>query len=115
MKTYRIPRTDITVSRLAYGCGMLSSLASPKPPVGEGHSQEEIDKFKAEHSAEEIARAEKEPLSEAKIARAVEMVNLAVDHGITLFDHADVYSFGKSEEAFGAALKRSPGLRDKVV
>src|SRR5258705_4265884 len=43
------------------------------------------------------------------------VVNAAVDHGITLFDTADVYgNQGGSEEFLGAALKAS-GRRDDVI
>ncbi len=40
------------------------------------------------------------------------VVDAALDAGVTLFDTADVYSFGASEELLGAALK---GRRDGVV
>jgi predicted oxidoreductase len=34
------------------------------------------------------------------------LVKTAVDVGITFFDHADIYGKGRSEEVFGASLKR---------
>ena len=40
------------------------------------------------------------------------MVDRALDAGITLFDTADIYDFGRSEEILGAALR---GRRDRVV
>ena len=30
------------------------------------------------------------------------------------FDHADIYCRGKAEAVFGAALAKSPGLRDRI-
>ena len=84
MKTYQIPHTDLVVSRIAYGCGMLASW-------------------------------DREPLAAATIANAVRLINTAYDNGINLFDHADLYCFGKAESAFGEVLKRSPGLREKIV
>src|SRR5437660_12111977 len=42
------------------------------------------------------------------------IINRALDAGINFLDTANVYSRGRSEEATGAALKRS-GRRDKVV
>src|SRR5689334_13993870 len=39
------------------------------------------------------------------------LVDICLDAGITLFDTADVYSFGASEEVLGAAIK---GRRDRM-
>lgn len=38
----------------------------------------------------------------------------ALDQGITLFDHADIYGGGASEEKFGQLLLENKGLRDKM-
>lgn len=84
MKTYKIPHTDLVVSRLAYGCGWLGG-------------------------------GIKAPLTADIIANAGRVINTACNQGITLFDHADVYDSGRAEEVFGAVLKQSPGLRDKIV
>ncbi|MEV5609017.1 aldo/keto reductase [Streptomyces sp. NPDC052225] len=46
------------------------------------------------------------------VDEARRMVDLSLDHGVTLFDTADVYSDGASEEVLGAALK---GRRDQVL
>ncbi|WP_406513688.1 aldo/keto reductase [Streptomyces sp. NBC_00161] len=43
---------------------------------------------------------------------ACRLVDICIDAGITLFDTADVYSDGASEEVLGAALK---GRRDQVL
>ena len=43
------------------------------------------------------------------------MVARALDAGINFFDTADVYSYGRSEEVLGAALKEVAVGRDKVV
>src|ERR1700724_3824704 len=58
---------------------------------------------------------EKTPVCTDDIGKAVRVINTAFGHGITLFDHANLYAFGKSEAVFGEVLKRSPGLRDKIV
>ena len=42
-------------------------------------------------------------------------LSTAVEHGYNFFDHADIYGGGTCEEVFGDALKRSSGLRDKVI
>ncbi len=49
------------------------------------------------------------------IEDATAVVNEALDLGITFFDHADVYGFGKSEEIFGKILNlRDNSLREKI-
>lgn len=84
MKTYKVPQTDLVVSRIAYGCGGLADW-------------------------------NKDPVNADAIAKASRLINTAYDNGITLFDHADLYAFGKSESVFGEVLKQSPGLREKIV
>ncbi|MBA4216147.1 MAG: aldo/keto reductase [Proteobacteria bacterium] len=54
------------------------------------------------------------PLTEADIAQAHAAVEAALEIGITLFDHADIYRRGKAEAVFGQLLKRDPGLRARV-
>ena len=85
MKTYRIPQTDLDVSRLAYGCMHIGGRWDRTPPT------------------------------DAEKADAVEVVVAAVEAGITLFDHADIYTYGKSEEVFAEVWPRLPGLREKIV
>ena len=48
-------------------------------------------------------------------AGANAMVARALDAGINFFDTADVYSYGRSEEVLGAALKEVAAGRDKVL
>lgn len=50
-------------------------------------------------------------LSDSEVAN---VVGCALDQGITLFDHADIYGGGASEEKFGRLLKDNKGLRDKL-
>lgn len=85
MKTYRIPHTELQVSRIGYGCMNLGG---------------------------EWGRT---PLTADLRLRAARLVAAAVEHGITLFDHADIYTLGKSEAVFGEVLQQSPGLRQKIV
>ncbi|MFN3861433.1 MAG: aldo/keto reductase family oxidoreductase [Roseateles sp.] len=54
------------------------------------------------------------PVTEADIAHAHAAVEAALDIGITLFDHADIYRRGKAEAVFGELLKRDPGLRGRI-
>jgi predicted oxidoreductase len=43
------------------------------------------------------------------------LVNTALEEGINFFDHADIYSGGKSEEVFAQAIDMSPGIREKLI
>ena len=85
MKTYRLPNTDLEVSRIAHGC---MTLGGPwnSPTVA--------------------------PDTRAQAAHAVAA---ALDHGITFFDHADIYSRGKSESVFGDVLQDMPGVRQRII
>ncbi|SDH10003.1 aldo/keto reductase [Nonomuraea jiangxiensis] len=46
------------------------------------------------------------------VAEARRLVDISLDAGVTMFDTADVYSDGASEEVLGAAIK---GRRDRVL
>jgi predicted oxidoreductase len=41
-------------------------------------------------------------------------VRAALDEGYTLFDHADIYGGGASEEIFGEVLRETPGARERI-
>jgi aryl-alcohol dehydrogenase-like predicted oxidoreductase len=45
-------------------------------------------------------------------AEATRLVDVCLEHGLTMFDSADIYSAGAAEEVLGAAIK---GRRDKVL
>lgn len=56
-----------------------------------------------------------QPVTEAHITHAHAAVEAALEIGITLFDHADIYTLGKAEVVFGALLKRDPSLRERLL
>ena len=85
MKHYKIPNTDLSVSRLAYGTWHM------------GGSWDD-----GAVSAETKTRANS-------------LITKAVEHGINHIDLADIYTKGKSDECVGYALAQNPGLRDKLV
>jgi predicted oxidoreductase len=85
MKTYTIPNTTLTWSRLGYGCMQIGG------------------------------QWDDSPLTQAHRKRAAELLDAAVEAGITLFDHADIYTRGKSEAVFGEVLQQRPGLRDQLI
>jgi len=55
-----------------------------------------------------------EPYSSAHVDEAAAAVDAALDAGITLFDHADIYRNGKAEAVFGEVLARTQGLRERI-
>ena len=46
---------------------------------------------------------------------AVTSIRAALDEGINVFDHADIYGRGQREATFSAVWSEMPGLRDKIV
>lgn len=85
MQTYKIPNTDLEVSRLAYGTWHLGG------------------------------SWDRTPLTQELKDRANRLLQTAVEQGITLIDLADIYTLGKSEELVAYALQQNPGMRDKLV
>ncbi len=86
MKPIHLGNTPLEVSRIAYGC------------MGLGKSWDQH-----------------EPLSEQTKREAVQAIRTALDEGINFFDHADIYCWGKSEEAFAAIWSEVPHLREKMI
>ncbi len=75
MHTYTLPGTDLRVSRVAYGC------------MNIGGTWDDT------------------PLSTDVQESASRAIKAALEADITLFDHADIYTRGKSEQVFGDVLK----------
>ena len=48
-------------------------------------------------------------------AIAQEKIEVALESGITLFDHADIYGDGEAEALFGRVLASQPSLREKML
>ncbi|RDW19771.1 aldo/keto reductase [Oceanobacillus chungangensis] len=53
-------------------------------------------------------------LGKLEVNEAAEVIHNALDLGIDFFDHADIYSGGKSEEIFAEAIGMSPSVREKI-
>lgn len=53
-------------------------------------------------------------MSQLSVQEAAKLVEVALDQGITLFDHADIYGNGKSEEIFGKVLSENKGMRERM-
>lgn len=56
-----------------------------------------------------------EPYSDENVKTAEAAVEAALSIGITMFDHADIYTRGKAEQVFRHVLDKQPGLREKIV
>ena len=85
MKTYRIPNTDLDVSRIAYGSMKLGETWDTAPITD-----------KARVNADKI-------------------LHTVVEQGINLIDMADIYTWGKSDTLVGEVIKNNPGFREKVI
>ncbi len=85
MKKYTISNTGLTVSRIGMGC------------MGFGIPWDNS------------------PLTDAHRRNAMQVVEAALDAGINFFDHADIYSMGKCEEAFAAIWEQRSSLRDQII
>ena len=57
----------------------------------------------------------RQPPTAEHVRRAHAVVDAALAMGINLFDHADIYTLGKSEQVFGQVLKERPGLRQNIL
>lgn len=55
------------------------------------------------------------PITEAHYKEGQAAVEAALDIGINMFDHADIYTVGKAERVFGRVLSNQPGLREKII
>ncbi len=55
------------------------------------------------------------PITAQHVQEAQAAVEAALEFGITLFDHADIYTLGKAEQVFGTLLRQQPGLRERIL
>jgi predicted oxidoreductase len=55
-----------------------------------------------------------DPHEVTDVETAAEAIDAALDIGVTLFDHADIYRHGKSEAVFGEVLAGTSGLRERI-
>ena len=55
------------------------------------------------------------PFDEDDVRAAHAAVDAALEAGITVFDHADIYTFGKAESVFGRMLAERPDLRASIL
>jgi predicted oxidoreductase len=85
MNTYPLPDTSLHISRIAYGCMNLGGNWNNAPPTAEEKNKAAI------------------------------LIETALEQGINFFDHADIYTRGKSELVFGEFLVSSPGLRESII
>lgn len=55
------------------------------------------------------------PIGVSDFSRTDKIFIAAIDAGIKLFDHADIYTHGKSEKLFGQFLKARPSMRQRII
>jgi len=55
------------------------------------------------------------PLTKEDYSLAHQVIEHVLANNINVFDHADIYQFGKAEQVFGQALKDNPELRDQMI
>ena len=63
----------------------------------------------------QFAAWDRNPITAEEIRKGVELVDVALEQGITLFDHADIYGHGKCEEVFSAVWEAIPDARERMV
>lgn len=56
-----------------------------------------------------------EPITREDTLTAERAVDAAREIGISMFDHANIYTRGKAEQVFGTILKNQPDLREQIV
>lgn len=54
-------------------------------------------------------------LSKLSFEEAEKLILCAVENGIRLFDHADIYGKRECEKIFGDIIKRNPTIREKMI
>ncbi|MCP8970394.1 aldo/keto reductase [Ectobacillus ponti] len=55
------------------------------------------------------------PETNEQVLEAERAIDAALESGIRMFDHADIYKMGKAEIVFGQALKNRPYIREQLV
>ncbi len=56
-----------------------------------------------------------QPVSNDDVRQARQVVEAALAAGMRIFDHADIYTFGKAETVFGRILAEQPSLREEII
>lgn len=56
-----------------------------------------------------------QPATSQDVQQAHNIIEQALALNINVFDHADIYTFGKAELVFGKVLKENPSLRDSLI
>ena len=54
------------------------------------------------------------PITREDVQQTVEIIDVALENSINVFDHADIYTFGKAEQVFGEAIKQNPSVRAQM-
>jgi len=84
-----------------------------------------MEKYKIKNTDLELSRQiygcmnlstwDSNPVTGEEIYKAEKLVNTSIENGINIFDHADIYCFGKSEKIFGKILTNNQAIRKNVI
>ncbi|TNE74315.1 aldo/keto reductase [bacterium] len=85
LKSLPVKHTDLIFSQIGYGCMNLAN------------------------------SWDSTPLSSDDYKKAATIIDTALEQGITVFDHADIYMHGKSEEVFSGIWENRSSLRQQLV
>ncbi|NTS75709.1 aldo/keto reductase [Catenovulum sp. SM1970] len=55
------------------------------------------------------------PINKEHIKQGHDVVDAVLEMGINIFDHADIYTWGKAEQVFAKVLEQRPTLRDHIT
>lgn len=56
-----------------------------------------------------------EAATKEHVLQAHQVIEQALALDINVFDHADIYTFGKAETVFGKVLKENPSLKERMI
>jgi predicted oxidoreductase len=85
MKTMKIGNSELSGTRLAYGCWRIAGTWNPAE------------------------------VTTSSVTAGKQAVRAAYEAGFTVFDLADIYCHGRCEEIFGEVLREVKGMREKII
>jgi predicted oxidoreductase len=77
--------------------------------------QTELDVSRLAYGTTSLATWDLSPVTPKEIRKGIQIVEAALENGITFFDHADIYAYGKCEEVFSAVWEAIPDAREQMV
>lgn len=75
----------------------------------------ELDVSRLSYGTASLASWDLSPVTPEEIRKGIQIIEAALENGITFFDHADIYAYGKCEEVFSAVWEAIPDAREQMV